>query len=75
MNKSRSLDELRKKAHEINYRLSEEDYNPREIEIVGYYITRIAASYLSHQAHKELTKAEEAGTITPSIRSEEIAQL
>lgn len=54
-----SLDELRKKAHGINCDLIEDDYTPREIEIIGYYLKRIAASYLSYYTHKELTKAEE----------------
>ena len=60
----RSLNELRKKAHELNCSLAEEDYNPREIEIIGYYLNRIAASYLSHITHKELTESEETGKIT-----------
>lgn len=40
-----SLDE--KKAHEINYELSEEDYELREIEIIGYHLKRIVAIYIS----------------------------
>ena len=59
MTETHSLDELRKKAHRINCDLSEEDYAAREIEIIGYYLHRIAASYLSHQTHKELEKSEE----------------
>jgi hypothetical protein len=59
MAESHALDELRKKAHEINCVLVEADYTPREIEIIGYYLKRIAASYLSYQTHKELAKAEE----------------
>ncbi|GEM_PF-1063315 len=55
---SRSLDELRKKAHSINCQLTEEDYTPREIEIIGYYLHRIAASYLSYSTHKEFEKTE-----------------
>ena len=51
-----SLDELRKKAHDLNCQLFEEDYAPREIEIVGYYLNRIAASYLSYFTHKEYDK-------------------
>ncbi len=54
----RSLDELRKKAHSMNCQLTEEDYTPREIEIIGYYIHRIAASYLSYFTHKEFEKTE-----------------
>jgi len=53
---ARSLDELRKKAHSINCNLSEDDYTPREIEIIGYYLNRIAASYLSYFTHKEIDK-------------------
>ena len=53
-----SLDDLRKKAHSINCELSDEDYTPREIEIIGYYLKRIAASYLSYHTHKELEAAE-----------------
>ena len=53
------LDELRKKAHSINCDLVDEDYTPREIEIIGYYLKRIAASYLSYYTHQELAKAEE----------------
>jgi len=56
-----SLDELRKKAHKINCDLSEEGYDPREIEIIGYYLKRIAASYLSYLTHKELNEAAEEG--------------
>jgi len=55
---ARSLDELRKKAHSINCQLTEEDYTPREIEIIGYYLHRIAASYLSYFTHKEFEKTE-----------------
>ena len=53
-----SLDELRKKAHSMNCQLTEEDYTPREIEIIGYYLHRIAASYLSYFTHKEFEKSE-----------------
>ncbi len=56
MAKEHSLDELRKKAHDLNCQLFEENYSPREIEIVGYYLHRIAASYLSHFTHKEYDK-------------------
>ena len=56
MAKDHSLDELRKKAHDLNCQLFEEDYSPREIEIVGYYLHRIAASYLSYFTHKEYDK-------------------
>ena len=56
-----SLDDLRRKAHKINFSLSKEKFSPREIEIIGYYIHRIAASYLSYAVHKELSEAEESG--------------
>ena len=56
MEKERSLEEIRKKAHEINCKLFEEGYSPREIEIIGYYLHRIAASYLSFFTHKEYEK-------------------
>ena len=60
------LDELCKKAHSINCDLVDEDYTPREIEIIGYYLKRIAASYLSFHTHQELVKAEEEpGEISP----------
>lgn len=57
MPETRSLAELRKKAHEINCELSENGYDPREIEVVGYYLKRIAASYLSFFTHKDLSKS------------------
>ena len=56
MAKAHSLGELRKRAHALNCQLFEEDYSPREIEIVGYYLHRIAASYLSYFTHKEYDK-------------------
>lgn len=66
MTANHSLDEIRKKAHEINYELSEKGYEPREIEIIGYYVKRIAASYLSFFTHKEIAEAEEeTGKISP----------
>ena len=55
---SHSLDEIRQKAHTINCNLSEEGYSAREIEIIGYYLHRIAASYLSYFTHKEIKKTE-----------------
>jgi len=63
MTTDRTLNELRKKAHELNCNLTEEDYDPREIEIIGYYLKRIAASYLSYFTHKELAEAEETGNV------------
>ncbi|MBN2065230.1 MAG: hypothetical protein JW771_00280 [Candidatus Thermoplasmatota archaeon] len=59
MSETHSLAELRKKAHEINCELSEGGYDPREIEVIGYYLKRIAASYLSFFTHKELSKSAE----------------
>ncbi len=56
MAKEHSLEELRKRAHALNCQLFEEDYSAREIEIVGYYLHRIAASYLSYFTHKEYDK-------------------
>ena len=56
MAKEHSLDELRERAHALNCQLFEGDYSPREIEIVGYYRHRIAASYLSYFTHKEYDK-------------------
>jgi len=64
MTTDRTLNELRKKAHELNCNLTEDDYDPREIEIIGYYLTRIAASYLSYFTHKEIAESEETGKIT-----------
>ena len=72
MTENRSLDELRKKAHEINCELTETNYTPREIEIIGYYLKRIAASYLSYFTHQELAEAEkENKMLSPEKRSEE----
>ncbi len=59
MSEIHSLAELRKKAHEINCELSENGYDPREIEVIGYYLKRIAASYLSFFTHKELSESAE----------------
>lgn len=56
MSKERSLEEIRKKAHAINCQLYEEGFTPREIEILGYYLHRIAASYLSFFTHQEYEK-------------------
>ena len=63
MEKERSLEELRKKAHSINCQLFEEEFSPREIEIVGYYLHRIAASYLSYFTHKEYDKTIASETV------------
>lgn len=71
MPEEHKLDQLRRKAHEINCNLIEEEYEAREIEIIGYYLKRIAASYLSFHTHQELSKAEEeAGEITFEKRYE-----
>ena len=59
MTTNRPLEEIRKKAHEINCDLTEKGYSIREIEILGYYLNRIAASYLSHITHKEIENTEE----------------
>jgi hypothetical protein len=56
---SKTVDEIRKKAHELNYDLAEEGFAPRDIEIIGYYLNRIAASYLSYFTHKELSESGE----------------
>jgi len=53
VNEKRTVEELRMKAHSINCELSEAGYTPRDIEIIGYYLNRIAASYLSYLTHKE----------------------
>ncbi len=58
MAETHSLSDLRKKAHSINCDLSEENYDPREIEVIGYYLHRIAASYLSYLTHKEIQESE-----------------
>ena len=72
MTENHTLDELRRKAHEINCDLIEKDYEAREIEIIGYYLKRIAASYLSFHTHQELSKAEkEAGELTFKKRYEQ----
>ena len=56
MEKEHAIEDIRKKAHEVNCRLYEEGYSPREIEVLGYYLNRIAASYLSYFTHKEYDK-------------------
>ena len=64
METNHSLEDLRKKAHSINCALFEEEYSPREIEIVGYYLHRIAASYMSYFTHKEYDKTIKTENIT-----------
>lgn len=56
MEKDHTIEEIRKKAHEVNCQLYEAGFSPREIEILGYYLQRIAASYLSYFTHKEYDK-------------------
>ncbi|MBN1280191.1 MAG: hypothetical protein JXA00_00930 [Candidatus Thermoplasmatota archaeon] len=56
MEKDHTLEEIRKKAHAVNCQLYEEGFSPREIEILGYYLNRISASYLSYFTHKEYEK-------------------
>ena len=56
MGKDRTAEELRMKAHSINCELYEEDFSPRDIELIGYYLNRIAASYLSYFTHKDYDK-------------------
>lgn len=69
MNDKKSLDDLRRKAHIINCDLNEEGFNPREIEIIGYYIKRIAASYLSYKTHKDYAETENTGKEINSIKT------
>ncbi len=66
MKTTHTLDEIRTKAHSINCELTEEGFSPREIEIVGYYLKRIAASYLSYFTHREYDR-----TLDPDISDEE----
>ena len=56
MGKEHSLEDIRLKAHQMNCQLYEEGFTPREIEIIGYYLNRIAASYLSYFTHKDYDK-------------------
>ena len=53
MKENHTVEEIRKKAHSLNCQLFEEGFSPREIELIGYYLDRIAASYLSYFTHKE----------------------
>lgn len=62
MSENYSLDDLPKKAHEINCLLSDGNFSPREIEIIGYYLRRIATSYLSYETHQQL--AFDSTTVT-----------
>jgi len=75
MEEFRSLDELRTKAHKINCDLVDQEYDPREIEIIGYYLERIAASYLSYHTHKELADSEkEKDHLTSERRYEQYGE-
>ncbi len=66
-----TLEEIRKKAHSVNCTLFEEGYSPREIEIIGYYLHRIAASYLSYFTHKEYDRTlNEDGLLDESAKEE-----
>jgi len=59
MEKEHTIEDIRKKAHAVNCQLYKEGYTPREIEILGYYLNRIAARYLSYFTHKEYEKTFE----------------
>ncbi|MFH1101733.1 MAG: hypothetical protein V1726_06835 [Methanobacteriota archaeon] len=66
MGNEHSLEEIRMKAHQVNCELSEEGFSAREIEVIGYYLNRIAASYLSFFTHKEYEKTlKEAPSSAP----------
>jgi len=65
----KSLDDLRRKAHLINCDLNDEGLTPREIEIIGYYLKRIAASYLSYMAHKDYAETENEGKEVKSVKT------
>ena len=70
-----SLEDIRKKAHSLNCQLFEEGYSPREIEIVGYYLHRIAASYLSYFTHKEYDKTFGEEKYPKKITKDEYAHM
>ncbi|MEM0492926.1 MAG: hypothetical protein QXS02_03080 [Candidatus Thermoplasmatota archaeon] len=72
MRNERPLEELRMKAHGINCELSEAGYTPRDIEIIGYYLNRIAASYLSYLTHKEYGEVLSSKEFTEKV--EEVYQ-
>ena len=76
MTKIRNVEEIRLKAHKINCELSDEGFSPRDIEIIGYYLNRIAASYLSYFTHKEYGKEiKEESLDTPDKATEKYAHL
>jgi hypothetical protein len=66
---------LRKRAHALNCQLFEEDYSPREIEIVGCYLHRIAVSYLSYFTHKEYDKTMKDKIVLDESSKEEYMHL
>ena len=74
MDEEHSLEKIRMKAHSLNCQLSEEGYSAREIEILGYYLHRIAASYLSYLTHKDYEKTME-GELTSEQAKEKYMQL
>ena len=71
-------DDLYKMTREENEKsgvdcvLVDEEYDPREIEIIGYYLKRIAASYLSYHTHKELADTENNNNEQSSDRRYEL---
>ena len=75
MTKEHSLEELRKRAHVLNCQLFEEEFSAREIEIVGYYLHRIAASYLSYFTHKEYEKTMKDKILVDEKNKEEYVHL
>ncbi|MEM0466179.1 MAG: hypothetical protein QXL17_04185 [Candidatus Thermoplasmatota archaeon] len=70
-----TLEEIRKKAHSVNCALFEEGYSPREIEILGYYLHRIAASYLSYFTHKEYDRTLNDDSVFDESAKEEYKHL
>ena len=65
-----SLEEIREKARALNCQLSEEGFSPRDIEIVGYYLNRIASSYLSYFTHKEYEGTLDKESILEKVEKE-----
>jgi len=70
MTDNHSLDDIRSKAHSLNCNLTEEGYSAREIEIIGYYLRRIAASYLSYFTHQEYERTLDEKIIEEELPSE-----
>ena len=75
MTDEHSLEDIRKKAHSINCQLFEDGYSPREIEILGYYLHRIAASYLSYFTHREYDKSFGHETLPDDKKHEEYTKV